>query len=115
MDEGGRGTSGQTSPLSTDQTDINDGYVTANRTGRAAIAASVYYYVAGLSWQRCAVCPVVDNDLVGWGGTAMRTGFLYFLANDPSVPEATRNSALEYGLCADSMPYWPAGVCTFIT
>ncbi len=33
--------------MTTDQPDINDGYVTANRTGRALIASKVYYYVAG--------------------------------------------------------------------
>jgi len=82
MCEGGHGTSGQVSPMTTDQPDINDGYVTANRTGRALIASKVYYYVAG---------------------------FMYFLANDPSVPDATRNSTREFGLCADSMPYWPTG------
>ncbi len=47
MCEGGHGTSGQVSPMTTDQPDINDGYVTANRTGRALIASKVYYYVAG--------------------------------------------------------------------
>jgi hypothetical protein len=40
--------------MTTDQPDINDGFVTANRTARVAIANAVYYYVAGL-----AVCNTI--------------------------------------------------------
>eukprot|EP01116_Phalansterium_solitarium_P022331 TRINITY_DN732_c0_g1_i1.p1 TRINITY_DN732_c0_g1~~TRINITY_DN732_c0_g1_i1.p1 ORF type:complete len:604 (+),score=143.34 TRINITY_DN732_c0_g1_i1:121-1932(+) len=77
--EGGGGTNGQTSPVTTDQPDINDGYVTTNRAGKAAIAAAVTYYVQGM---------------------------LYFLQNDPSVPAATHDSANSYGLCKDAAAYW---------
>lgn len=79
MCEGGGGTDGQTSPVTTDQPDLNDGYVQADRTGRAVIAAKVYYWVAGLMWT---------------------------LANDPGIPAGTRNSTNSYGLCADSAAYW---------
>jgi hypothetical protein len=82
MCEGGHGTAGQVSPMTTDQPGICDGYATANLTERAAIAEAVYEYVAGFMW---------------------------FLAHDESVPEATRNSTLEYGLCGDTTPYWPDG------
>ena len=34
---------------------------------------------------------------------------MYYLAND-AVPEGTRASTREYGLCADAAPYWgPTG------
>lgn len=77
--EGGSGDHGQTSPITTDQPDINDGYVTANRSTRAIIANTIRYYVQG---------------------------FLYTLATDKSIPQGTRNSTNTYGLCKDSIPFW---------
>lgn len=79
MCEGGSGTDGQTSPVTTDQPDINDGYVPADRAGRAVVAAKVYYWTAGLMWT---------------------------LANDAGIPAGTRASTSSYGLCKDSQPYW---------
>jgi hypothetical protein len=79
MCEGGSGNEGQTSPITTDQPDINDGYVPGTRAQRAAIASQIAYYVQG---------------------------FMYTLANDPGIPEGTRNSTASHGLCADAVPYW---------
>ena len=77
--EGGSGDHGQTSPFTTDQPDINDGYVTANRSTRLLIANKIRYYVQG---------------------------FLYTLVSDSQIPEGTRNNTLSYGLCKDTVPYW---------
>ncbi len=37
------------------------------------------------------------------------SGFLYFLANDPSIPEATRSDVASFGLCGDTVPFWGPG------
>jgi hypothetical protein len=77
--EGGGGDAGQTCPFTTDQPDINAGYVPGNRSVRAAVAARITYFVQG---------------------------FLWTLAHDPGIPAGTRASTNSYGLCADAVPYW---------
>lgn len=77
--EGGKGPQGQTSPVTTDQPEINNGYVPASRAGKAAIAARVRYYVQG---------------------------FMYYLSTDPRVPSHTRNTTNAYGYCKDTQPFF---------
>jgi hypothetical protein len=77
--EGGHGPKGQTSPFTTDQPEINNGYVPASRAGRVVIAARVRYYVQG---------------------------FMHYVSTDAAVPAATRASAAAYGYCKDTLPYF---------
>jgi len=72
-----------TAAFTSDVVNLNDGYVTANYAERKKIAQKHYYYEAGM---------------------------LYYLLNDPRVPEATRASVKKYGLCKDQWPenqHWP--------
>jgi len=62
------------SAFTSDACDLNEGYVLGTRSQRKLIEGKHYYYVAGL---------------------------LTYLSTNLSVPEYTRNSTLEYGLCKD--------------
>jgi len=63
-----------TAPVDSDQPDLNRGWPAANYSRRQEIAQDHRYYTQGS---------------------------LYFLANDPRVPAATRANAQSYGYCAD--------------
>lgn len=61
-------------PVDSDQPDLNHGWPTANHSRRQQLRQAHRYYTQGS---------------------------LYFLANDPRVPNATRESARGYGYCKD--------------
>mmetsp|Transcript_22225 Transcript_22225/g.57982 ORF Transcript_22225/g.57982 Transcript_22225/m.57982 type:complete len:695 (-) Transcript_22225:268-2352(-) len=63
-----------TGPVDADQPDLNHGWPWANYTERQRIAQAHRYYLQGL---------------------------LYFIANDPRVPNGTRASARAFGYCKD--------------
>eukprot|EP00035_Acanthoeca_spectabilis_P026015 m.460925 g.460925 ORF g.460925 m.460925 type:complete len:691 (+) comp22172_c0_seq1:81-2153(+) len=63
-----------TSPFDPDQPDLNRGWPSANHTRRTEITQAHRYYLQG---------------------------FLYFMANDPRMPNATRASAQNWGYCKD--------------
>lgn len=77
--EGGHGTKGQVSPFTTDQPEINNGYVQASRAGKMVIADRVRYFVQG---------------------------FMYYLSSDPRVPAHTKLTTNEYGYCLDTKAYF---------
>ena len=140
MCEGGHGTAGQTSPMTTDQPDINDGYVTANRTGRAAIAASVYYYVAGgeegeaeaeASWKRIHSHPDLCRGyqhfslstslccavLVGWTGSGRAGLVLYQAVHAAHGMPRSMCCAWEHagvGICRANARFLLSGLCSHL-
>jgi FAD dependent oxidoreductase len=61
---------------------------------------SVLYtqYVTAKRAERKIIAQKIKNWVQGW---------IYFLQNDPQVPQATRNSALEWGFCKDAWPFTP--------
>lgn len=61
-------------PVNCDQPDANAGWASANHTTRAALAEGMTRYLLGS---------------------------LYYMANDPSVPNYTRYAVGRWGLCAD--------------
>jgi hypothetical protein len=63
-----------TGPVDSDQPDINQGWALANHSVRQRIIKAHTYYLQGS---------------------------LYFLGNDPNVPEFTRKDVGRFGLCAD--------------
>jgi hypothetical protein len=71
------------SPVSSDQPDLNAGWATANASQRAAMIAAHTYYLQGS---------------------------LFYMANDPRVPNGTRADTSSYGLCGDEFVQfgnWP--------
>lgn len=77
--EGGAGPQGQAAPFTSDQPEINNGYVPASRAGKAAIADRIRSYVQGM---------------------------MHYLATDPAVPASTRNSTSSFGYCRDTEAYF---------
>eukprot|EP00041_Stephanoeca_diplocostata_P015760 m.302302 g.302302 ORF g.302302 m.302302 type:complete len:557 (+) comp20143_c1_seq11:266-1936(+) len=66
-----------TGPVDSDQPDLNHGWPVANYSRRQEMAQAHRYYIQGS---------------------------LYFMANDPRVPNTTRTTAREYGYCKDEYP-----------